>query len=258
MREDPYDCYDEIYREVWGSSLHHGLWPQADCTREQALENLRDLVLSELNPHGRIADIGCGYGELAQVLVDRFDCEVLANTSSKVQQARIPNHPRIESLPGNWTDQVLPPDSLDGAVALESLSHFPSFETFVRHTAETLKIGSSLVIADWFSDEGDRLLLRHLANLGRIPPWRSINDLIAVAQRHGLRPIHSVDLSREVAPTWSRLFQRACFLPFRKPRLISLLVRQALQSPGLLWSFPLLRLAYQNGSLEYHLVAFKK
>ena len=259
MSRDPhYDDLDSLYRAIWGSSLHHGVWLEGNENIEEALKNLINLVTSQLPNEGTLADIGCGYGALAHHLVDKRNCRVLACTRSSKQAALIPTHPSIEILSGDWLEQELEAASLGAAVAIESLSHFPDFNEFFANTSSTLKPGGRLVIADWFSDDGRTPLLRHLASSGNLPPWRSLSSLFSSAKAHKLLPIRSLDLSRQVAPTWSHFFYKTLLLPFRKPSLLPRLLIESLRRPALVWSFPLLRLAYQNGDLQYNLVILEK
>lgn len=253
-----YDELDPLYRAIWGPSLHHGLFLNGHDSPKQARQNLVELVLDALRPQGTIADIGCGYGTLARELITRFDCRVIANTDSQRQADLIPGHPDLTVLGGDWLGQPMPMASLDGAVAVESLSHFPDYEKFFDHTVPALKIGARLVIADWFSETGQRFLLRHLAATGGIPPWRSLRSLRKAAERRNLELVSSQNLSRQVAPTWSHLFRQALFLPLQKPASIATLFKQALRSPTLLGAFPLLRLAYETGDLSYHLLTLRK
>jgi tocopherol O-methyltransferase len=259
MSRDPiYDDLDPLYRGIWGTSLHHGLWLKGHENCQEALANLAHLVASELPGKGTFADIGCGYGTFARALVENGKRRILACTLSRTQAARIARHPSIEVLCGDWLDQHLPENSLDAAIAIESLSYFPSFDEALQHTASALKPGGRLITADWFSECGDRLLLRHLATTGNLPRWRSPGSLISSAKKAGLIPLHSRDLSREAAPTWSFFFGKALTLPFREPGLIPRLLTETLKNPSLLWSFPLLRLAYQSGDLRYHCLTFQK
>ncbi len=258
MSGELYDDLDPLYREIWGTSLHHGLWQSGQESPRQARAQLIDFALDRLRPRGTIADVGCGYGTLSLRLVDQFPCEVHSFTNSSKQASAIPGHPKIHPHHCDWLDHNLPPESLDQAIALESLSHFEDFEKFARRTYEALKPGGSLLIADWFGADSPGRLLRHLAKAGEIPPRRSLNEIQALASRQGFLSLESYDLSSQAAPTWTALFFRTLSLPFRSPFLLPTLIRQAMRRPALLWCFPLLRLAYHRKSLQYHLIRLKK
>ena len=258
MSRNLYDDLDILYREIWGTSLHHGSWKSPADSVEVAKQNLVRSALDLLQPKGKIADIGCGYGTLAHRLLNEFNCQVLACTNSEVQASQIPPAGSLTVLCNDWMKHDIPNNSLDGAIAVESLSHLPSFSSFLNKTAQPLKPGAHLVIADWFSDYGNRPILRHLAKSGDLPPWRSKESLLKSATRMGFTLVESRDLSGEVAPTWIKLFLRTLSLPLRKPNLIPLLTKKLLSRPSLLWAFPLLRLAYQTGDLNYHLICLRK
>ena len=232
MPRNLYDDLDLLYREIWGTSLHHGLWMEGNESPSLAREKLVKLALSLLQPKGTIADIGCGYGVLAHRLIREFNCKVIANTSSLVQQQFIEPHPSLTILGRDWLQVDLPKDSLDGAIAIESFSHFPSFGACLDKTIAAMKPGARLLIADWFSE--------------------------TATTAQGGRIVQSLNLSSEAAPTWSHLFRAALTVLLRKPKLFPRFFTQLLGNPSLLWTFPLLRLAYKTGDLEYHLILIEK
>ncbi len=256
MATNLYDDLDLLYREIWGRSLHHGAWVTGYESIEEAREKLIDLALKQLDPKGTIADIGCGYGILAHKILDQFHCEVLANTNSERQASQITPRSGLTILQGDWLQQQLKPKSLSGIIAVESLSHFDSFEDFLKHTLPALKPGGRIVICDWFSETGSHFFLRHLATTGDLPPWRSFFSLSSNTK--DLQKVHSQDLSREVAPTWSAIFWRSIQLPLRKPYLLVTLLKKVIKRPSLLLAFPLIRLAYHTRDLEYRVIAYEK
>jgi tocopherol O-methyltransferase len=256
MATNLYDDLDLLYREIWGRSLHHGAWVTGYESIEEAREKLIDLALKQLDPKGTIADIGCGYGILAHKILDQFHCEVVANTNSERQASQITPRSGLTILQGDWLQQQLKPKSLSGIIAVESLSHFDSFEDFLKHTLPALKPGGRIVICDWFSETGSHFFLRHLATTGDIPPWRSFFSLSSNTK--DLQKVHSQDLSREVAPTWSAIFWRSIQLPLRKPYLLVTLLKKVIKRPSLLLAFPLIRLAYHTRDLEYRVIAYEK
>ena len=256
MATNLYDDLDLLYREIWGRSLHHGAWVTGYESIEEAREKLIDLALKQLDPKGTIADIGCGYGILAHKILDQFHCEVLANTNSERQASQITPRSGLTILQGDWLQQQLKPKSLSGIIAVESLSHFDSFEDFLKHTLPALKPGGRIVICDWFSETGSHFFLRHLATTGDIPPWRSFFSLSSNTK--DLQKVHSQELSREVAPTWSAIFWRSIQLPLRKPYLLVTLLKKVIKRPSLLLAFPLIRLAYHTRDLEYRVIAYEK
>ena len=159
----------------------------------------------------------------------------------------------------DWLDHSLPPNSPDKALALEHLSHFSSFNNFLSTTTKTLRSNATFVISDWFTaldcSPVENLLLRHLANIGTIPDSRSIDQFLTTTTRHRLA-LQFPSLSS--GPNLDRLFQIRLPAPISKTNAHSPPYKNALRRPALLTSFPLLRLAYHLGILEYHLCLFKK
>lgn len=249
-----YDDLDHFYREIWGTSLHHGYWKSGKESASEARENLIAEILKHWNPTGHLADIGCGYGVLARRLITDFGCTVSACTSSEVQAEAIKQTEHLTVLTGDWLAQIISNHSLDGAIALESTSHFPCFKAFLQKTHAVLKPGAPLIISDWFSNDGTRLLPRHLAKVGDLPPWRTLDAFLGEARAQGFTLSVTQDLSPGVARTWSSLFWKSLLLPFLKPSLLPKLITHVLRRPALLWTFPLLRLAYHRRELSYHLL----
>ena len=119
MSAQLYDDLDPLYRSIWGTSLHHGLWITGDESPEQARAQLIEEVLKLLQPSGTLADIGCGYGGLALKLAEEYSCEIHACTHSQKQADAIPSHPGVHLFKGDWLNHQLPTNSLNQAVAIE-------------------------------------------------------------------------------------------------------------------------------------------
>jgi len=254
MSDQIYDDLDPMYRAIWGTSLHHGYWKSDKESADEARENLIQEIFKHWQPSGHIADIGCGYGTLAHRIVLNFKCSVTACTPSLKQAGIIPPLQGLTALQGDWLEQNLHAQSFDAAISLESTSHFGNFEPLLKKTYETLKPGATWVIADWFSPDGNTLLLKHLAKTGDLPPWRSLPSFLHAARECGFSVKETKNFSSQVAPTWSALFRKSLLLPLKNPILIPKILLQILRRPSLLWAFPLIRLAYLNKSLSYHLI----
>src|SRR2546430_308304 len=84
-----YDRLSPVYRDVWGVHIHHGYWIDGTETKEQAQEQLIELLAQRLNiqPSLHVLDIGCGIGGTALYLAKRFDAVVLGITLSPIQPA---------------------------------------------------------------------------------------------------------------------------------------------------------------------------
>jgi hypothetical protein len=136
----------------------------------------------------------------------------------------------------------------------------PPSRSFLKHTLPALKPGGRMAICDWYSETGSRLFLRHLAATGNLPPWRSIQSLNSkIARALNLQVRHSQDLlkrgrSHLVRPS----FEIDSASPSQTLSAGSALLKKTLSRPSLLLAFPLIRLAYETGDLEYHIVSYEK
>jgi len=258
MSSELYDELDPLYRKLWGTSLHHGLWISGKESSKEAKKQLIEQILGLIEPCGQVADIGCGYGSFSLILAQQLCCEVHGYTLSARQAELIPDHPRIQVACEDWLNHQIVPKSLDQAFAIESVSHMANWESFSQRTHTVLKEGGELLIADWFGSGRQSPILKHLADAGRIPLWRTKKELLRTLTSRGLVIERSLDLSMMVARTWLALFKKSLTLPLREPNWIPPLLTQAWKRPELVWSFPLIYWAYRSRLLEYHLIKLKK
>lgn len=81
---------DEIYRNIWGTSMHLGLFESQDEPLPSAMQRAKDAMIGGIALHqeSKVLEVGCGYGALARQLVRNFDCAVLATNISQKQLDR--------------------------------------------------------------------------------------------------------------------------------------------------------------------------
>ncbi|WP_135076907.1 methyltransferase domain-containing protein [Terasakiella sp. SH-1] len=98
---DYYDgTADEIYRSIWGSSIHLGLFSSVDETLPSAMQRAKDTMIDGIALHNesKVLEVGCGYGTLARQLSRSFDCSILATNISDKQLARAAELTEAEGL----------------------------------------------------------------------------------------------------------------------------------------------------------------
>src|SRR5215469_13478453 len=82
-----YDQFAWAYRRYWGDHIHHGLFLTGQEDREQSqqlmLRHCAQRVGLRADMH--VADVGCGHGATANLLVKEYGCHVLGLTISKAQ-----------------------------------------------------------------------------------------------------------------------------------------------------------------------------
>jgi sarcosine/dimethylglycine N-methyltransferase len=87
---DYYDgTADEIYRSIWGSSIHLGYFSTEEEPLPTAMQRAKDKMIDGIALHNqsKVLEVGCGYGTLARQLSRSFDCSILATNISDKQLA---------------------------------------------------------------------------------------------------------------------------------------------------------------------------
>jgi tocopherol O-methyltransferase len=259
-----YDELDEIYREIWGEHVHHGLWRTGRESVAEATDALSDLVATQLRPAAgdHLADIGCGYGATAARLATRHQVAVTGFTLSE-EQARVA---RLRPGPltihvRDWLANAMPDAAFDHAYAIESTEHMADKAALFREAARTLKPGGRFVVCAWLAEDRPgpwkvRHLLEPICREGRLPGMGARGDYEAWAAAAGFRTIDYKDLSREVRRTWSIVARRVAARIVTTPRYRRL-VRRA-RNRAFALSLPRLILAYRTGAMRYGLFTFER
>lgn len=262
-----YDALDDLYRDVWGEHVHHGLWLRGDETRAEAVRQLVELVAGKarIMEGSRVCDIGCGYGAPARMLAQEYGAHVTAITLSSAQFAFARQRNRDESNPSflldDWMTIDLSAESFDAAIAIESSEHMPDQGRFFERAHRVLRPGGRLVVCAWLSAEEpgpaqQRWLLEPICREGRMPQLGSASDYQALAEKEGFALLGFEDLTRAAARTW--------------PAIVGQFIVKLLSHPGYLrflrhahnriFALTILRIwiAYRTGAMRYGLFTFIK
>lgn len=102
---------------------------------------------------GRIVDVGCGDGQLARLLAERFDDgSVLGLDLSPVMvrraQERAGEHANLEFRVGDAMSLPLDDDSVDLAVSVASIKHWPDPARGVAELGRVLRPGAAFCILE--------------------------------------------------------------------------------------------------------------
>src|SRR5207245_263029 len=150
-----YDRLSPVYRDVWGIHIHHGYWIDGTETKEQAQEQLIELLAQRLHiqPAMHVLDIGCGIGGTAIYLAKRFDAQVLGITISPVQAAMAA---RSAAETGITSCRFVAMDAEELAIrnefdvvwSVEALSHMANRDRVLEDALGLLKPGGKIGIID--------------------------------------------------------------------------------------------------------------
>jgi ubiquinone/menaquinone biosynthesis C-methylase UbiE len=133
----------------------------------------------------RVADIGCGKGRFARILLERYPSALVHGIDlAETMLARVP--PAVQRCCATMTALPLASESCDGAYAIESLEHAVDISTAVTERCRVVKHSGRIVIIDknvkawgrlktpawerWFDRrELERLLARHCREVSSRP-----------------------------------------------------------------------------------------
>lgn len=261
-----YDELDQVYREIWGEHVHHGLWRSGRESVAEATDALSDLVAERLRAKAgdHLADVGCGYGATAARFAERLGVSVTGFTLS-AEQARV-----ARARPGpltfhirDWLANFIADASFDHAYAIESTEHMADKAGLFREVARTLKPGGRFVVCAWLSEVSPSRwrvhhLLEPICREGRLPGMGTGGEYKGWAEEAGLRTVSYEDISREVRRTWSIVTRRVAGRVLTTARYRRLLLSRSTRNRSFALSLPRLILAYRTGAMRYGVFTFEK
>jgi tocopherol O-methyltransferase len=264
-----YDDLDDLYRSLWGTSLHHGYWITGRESPDEAVANLTEIVAKRaaMKPGDKVCDLGCGYGAAAIMWQRDFGARVTGITISEKQyryaELAAAGNAGLDFVLGNALETDLPSASFAVVTAVESSEHMPDKAQFIREAHRLLLPGGRCVIAAWLTCERPnsweaKYLLDPICREGRLPSMASAAEYRSMLAAAGFHGIQVSDLTSRVKQTWSVCARRitARFLrdaSFRRllsdPRFTNRIFAKTVFR---IW------LAYQTGSMRFGLFAAYK
>ena len=257
-----YDDLDELYRSLWGTSVHHGYWITGKESVDEAVANLTRLVARQasLKPGDRVCDLGCGYGAAALVWRRDYGARVTGITISEKQyryaKANAAGTADVDFVLGDALASGLTSESFDVVTAIESAEHMPDKQKFFHEAHRLLRSGGRCVAAAWLCREQpgkweSRRILEPICEEGRLPSLPSMAEYRELIARAGFREVDYLDLTSRVKKTWSICARRIVGRFVADPAL-----RRRLRDPRFtngIFAKTVFRiwLAYQIGSMRF-------
>ena len=167
-----------------------------DPDRAKKLDPFLILILSDINLHSTVADIGCGPGfftlPLAKYLVTGklfaldIDDEMLEACRDRVAEARLGN---VEFLKCDEFEFPLDSGSLDGAFMAFVIQQSPDKPRLMRAVRELLRPNAWCTILEWYKKETET----------GPPVERRVDppELQIIAEEAGFRYVRSRDMNGE-------------------------------------------------------------
>lgn len=148
------DTHSELCRRVFGENLcQEG---QTDMASLNRLLELLDLKKGE-----KVLDLGCGAGVISEFISDRTGAHVtgIDYAASAIEEARrrtADRRARLDFMQGNFADLELAPESIDAAIAIDTLYWDSILENTITTIASALKPGGRIgIFLNHHIGEGD-------------------------------------------------------------------------------------------------------
>lgn len=258
-----YDDLDELYRDVWGLHVHHGVWLDGKETSEEATKNLVRLIAlrARIQRGARVVDVGCGYGETARMLAADLDARVTAISISRKQIEHARTKGGAEYVLSDWLSNGLAARSADVVLAIESSEHMTDFARFLSEAHRVLSPDGRLVICAWLAADNtlpffEKHLLAPICEEGRMC-MRTRHEHARALHVAGFTLQSFEDLSSRVSRTWTLCIARTLKKLATDPRYMAFW-RSESENRHFAKTLLRIRAAYAVGAMRYGMFVARK
>jgi 27-O-demethylrifamycin SV methyltransferase len=221
--DDPVTHYDRItsaWRYLLGEDFHFGYFRAESESLEVATANLTTLMAEggSIGPDMSVLDVGCGIGNPACALAERYGCRVTGISTSRngVEEARRRAQQRgcadrVSFVLADGMDNGLPDASFDRVWVLEASHLMPRKDVLLAECARVVRPGGRVVLCDVIlgrelplpevlSRAQDFMHLHYAfgrAKMETLETYRRFGELA------GLRATNLMDISDRTLPTFA-------------------------------------------------------
>jgi 27-O-demethylrifamycin SV methyltransferase len=195
-----YDSITEGWRYILGENFHFGYFKTPDDDLNIATDNLIDELasLGKLGPETKILDAGCGIGNPAIYLHDKFGSDITGISISKkgvdLANRRIQGDKykgKIRFMVSDMTSTGFPDKSFDVIWVLESSHLIKNKGLLFDECYRLLKPGGDILLADILVNKEFNLIFK-LKNI-----FKLINLIKTFGKGKSETPEHYIDLLRK-------------------------------------------------------------
>jgi 27-O-demethylrifamycin SV methyltransferase len=226
--DDPVAHYDRItraWRYLLGEDFHYGYFRAEDESLEAATGNLTTLMAEKglIGAETSVLDVGCGIGNPACLLAERYGCRVTGISTSEIGVAHARERAddrgcsdRVSFSIANGMDNGLPDSAFDRVWVLESSHLMPHKDKLLAECARVLRPGGRLVLcdiilpsdlplADVLCRAKDFIHLHYAFGRAKMETLETYREFAKFA---GLERIQLLDISDQTFPTFAHWHAR--------------------------------------------------
>ena len=263
--QEHYDLASPYYEKLWGQHIHHGYWLTGKESKEEASQNLIELLINKsgLKNKSKVLDIGCGIGGTSIYLAKEYGCDVTGITISPVQvematkttsKLSIKNPPNFKVMDAN---NITLNDKYDIIWSVEMISHLNNRGNLFKRVSELLKPGGRMCITDWLTDDNldevSKIKYIEPIEKGMLVSLPTLTEYKEHLDMNGLRLLYYEDISNKVSKTWDITSEA-----IKNRALWSLAREHSKEFIEFLQSFKAMRHGFKSGAFRYPAMVLEK
>lgn len=199
--------------------IRHGYFTDDVTEEAAAIAEMRRLLKDTVgvSPGDRVLDVGCGFGDDAVWLADRFGADATGVNISEQQLSVARGLADERGVTGSVTFRkddfhqfsTLDDDSFDVAWAVEALCHARPDEAVLGQISRVLDDGGRLVVADLFrsrSSDSERSDALRKACDGLLVNPESLDALLSTLESLGFESVECEDATDTILPSAKRYY----------------------------------------------------
>jgi tocopherol O-methyltransferase len=258
-----YDVVSPYYYKLWGEHLHHGYWIRGDESKEQAQQQLIELLarLAKIPQGATVLDVGCGFGASSLYLCKQFGATSTGITISQVQVEMANAAAGRECADARFclmdAEAMTFDEPFDVLWSVESISHYHDRERFFASAAKLLKPGGVFAITDWFKqpDLSRSEIRKYIQPIeqGMFVRLEEIGHYEDFLRASGMEILRREELTKHCAKTWD-----LCLEIIGDKTIWALAVKYGGNFVRYLNAFRAMRAGFSSGAFVYGLLVARK